>query len=959
MKRKLLLYCMLIVASLLGTARAGAQSLANGYYYIKSAYTYASANSCVYDPQTADNVQIHVCQNSKADIFYLNQTEDGKYTLQNAATWRYVIKFTGSNCVQLSCTLEDGVYIVIDYIEGTDGSGVYRWKDNTQSCYYNMNGTNLNGGAGLSSQYNYHDWTFEAVPSDVLESFELTKSPAYSALLSYYTEVSDNYSKMIDETYDDVALTTEQKTALANKIAECKELLYESTTATDADYTTMLAGLKEVYEKAPYVDGGLYKFTAMSVDDIKDGSQIMLEVGHPSYKGRYMVAYPKNGGNNSVMCDDTDQTIATTWKLVATGAYDAKYTSKPTYYMMDVASGKYFGYKTTNESKQTTDRKMVDETSSAYAFCFLTKEEIDAEEGTKLNTYNTTNPVFIHHTNTDGTWFRLSRYGSYTHVYYLGTGNDWQTWDLYSSKYHYNVSDELQQTITKYEGKTFANIGSDPGCFDESLTAPFTNAMAAAKAITSSNTRQEYRDAIDLIKSSYTSVKNITDVKPIVEGYYYIESAYTDNIGKNIVAYDPNDGTNLLAKHENANTAYDIFHLTIEADGQYQLQNLGSGLYVGQAGSSDNNVTLVENPTDGVYQTLTYDAEGQYKWKDNKTSFTYYINGNKIGRYYKYATGGPDSWYLRTVPQYVVDELTNKATFTVEDGSLVVTGTDISAKSISSAMTDNSTVTSLDLSAATLADAVTADELTGALTGNQVAILPATSALEGQNLVVDGKCSSLVLTDKANFAPATAFTATKVTYSKTGLDGAGWYSAVLPYSISVPTGMTVLNNATLGDGTITFDQVEAGSNIAANTPFIYKTADNTVAFEASDANIATSETLSSGDLLGTYTTIAAGSATGKLILNTEGSAFATATDKASIPAFRAYLNASASAKEFTIVINGETTGIATGEAINGTSETVDVYTIGGTLVRSHADAITALQGLPKGIYIVNGKKIAK
>ena len=308
---------MLIVASLLGTARAGAQSLANGYYYIKSAYTGATANSCVYDPQTADNVQIHVCQNSKADIFYLNQTEDGKYTLQNAATLRYIIKHISDSYVQLSSTLEDGVYITIDYVEGTDGAeGVYRWKDNTADTYYNWNGNKLNR-SGLSSQYNFHDWKFEAVSSDVLESLGLAKTPAYSALLSYYTEVNDNYAKMSDDTYNDVALTTEQKTALANKLAECNVLLNETASATENEYNSMKASLKEVYEKAPYVEGGLTKFTAMPVSDIADGVKIMLEVGHTNYRGKYMVAYPNVNGSGSVMCDDTDQTKATTWKLLS------------------------------------------------------------------------------------------------------------------------------------------------------------------------------------------------------------------------------------------------------------------------------------------------------------------------------------------------------------------------------------------------------------------------------------------------------------------------------------------------------------------------------------------------------------------------------------------------------------------------------------------------------------------
>ena len=75
--------------------------------------------------------------------------------------------------------------------------------------------------------------------------------------------------------------------------------------------------------------------------------------------------------------------------------------------------------------------------------------------------------------------------------------------------------------------------------------------------------------------------------------------------------------------------------------------------------------------------------------------------------------------------------------------------------------------------------------------------------------------------------------------------------------------------------------------------------------------------------------------------------------------FRAYLNARAGSKTFSIVINNELTGIASADAVNGKAEPVDVCTVDGKLIRKQVDAMTALQGLPKGIYIVNGKKIRK
>ncbi|MGN1213699.1 MAG: RICIN domain-containing protein, partial [Bacteroidaceae bacterium] len=127
MKRKLL-YCLLIVAATFAFNKATvAQSIADGYYFIKSAYTHASANSCIYDPQSTEYVKIHTCENSKYDIFKIEQTEEGKYTVRNAGTGRYVIKFVATNSVLLSSTLEEDTYIVFDKVDD-----IYRWKDNKQ-----------------------------------------------------------------------------------------------------------------------------------------------------------------------------------------------------------------------------------------------------------------------------------------------------------------------------------------------------------------------------------------------------------------------------------------------------------------------------------------------------------------------------------------------------------------------------------------------------------------------------------------------------------------------------------------------------------------------------------------------------------------------------------------------------------------------------------------------------------
>lgn len=77
-------------------------------------------------------------------------------------------------------------------------------------------------------------------------------------------------------------------------------------------------------------------------------------------------------------------------------------------------------------------------------------------------------------------------------------------------------------------------------------------------------------------------------------------------------------------------------------------------------------------------------------------------------------------------------------------------------------------------------------------------------------------------------------------------------------------------------------------------------------------------------------------------------------------AYKAYLALpQAQASEingFLIDTDGGTTGVTDIQAKN---IKVDVYTLGGVLIRQQVEAVHALDGLQKGIYIVNGKKIIK
>ena len=96
---------------------------------------------------------------------------------------------------------------------------------------------------------------------------------------------------------------------------------------------------------------------------------------------------------------------------------------------------------------------------------------------------------------------------------------------------------------------------------------------------------------------------------------------------------------------------------------------------------------------------------------------------------------------------------------------------------------------------------------------------------------------------------------------------------------------------------------------------------------------------------------------------------ADAEAQVALKGFRAYITLTddsgepAQANVRTISIDGNTAGDGTTgiEGVSGETadQLVDVYTLSGVKVKGGVKASEALDGLQRGVYIVNGKKIIK
>ena len=845
-------------------------------------------------------------------LFYLKDVTTGKY--YGAASSTTSIDQGDKRMVEGTTLAYTFCLLTADEIKTKEGHNVNNYG-NTKAVFIhhsNSDGTwfRLSRFGGYTQVYYISstvyptnaDWyAWNAYAAEEPNSSKAAEGIA--ALQAYYDEVNGYYAIMTDPTYDDVAFTAAQKTALADALAAAKTALDDTPSGENSYYTDLKAQLQAVYEQVPYVAGGK-KYWAISVNDLTNGSKVIFERGArntTNYKDPlYMVANTGATGNNAVLTNADSKNATAVWQLEATGGYDKIYTDKPTYYLKDVTSGKYFG--TTDLTGTGSNKKdMVSTTAMAYPFSFLSIEDVKNKQGITINDYGNPDAAIIQYSIDSENWLRPVSFGSYTYVYMYDSYNTntsyttntmWPAWNVYTGEQNLSIQDELSEVRANYAGKTFPNIGSDPGCFDESKVQPYTEAVAAINALTATSTRQEIRTAIDNLKTAYETVNNL-EVLPVTDDYYYIESAWSSLAGQNCRACDPNDGTNVVnRKNYNEPDKYAIWQIKETATGQYTVQNFGSGLYVGNQIDA-HNVTLVSDVPTATYQKFTYDAEGQFKWTDSgTTSFTYYIktyDDNAVGRYYKRGTSDFDAWYLKRVPAEVIANILG-ADYTYADG-VITTDSEVDLTILKTFIDSKEKVTAVDLTAATLPTGTTAEQLSALVSGTNALVYVSDGSLLGTNVVSNGYCENLSLLDKTDFAPmegslvAGSATITRKLY-------AGLNTVCVPLDLRVRNipveGAKLYTFSGVDGSTITFSET---TSVAAGTPCIVElpattvTADYQLTF--TEMIMAANTPVNTDKIIGSYTNKDIGEGFYKLDLD---DVFVKTTATSTIKAFRFYLN---------------------------------------------------------------------
>lgn len=191
------------------------------------------------------------------------------------------------------------------------------------------------------------------------------------------------------------------------------------------------------------------------------------------------------------------------------------------------------------------------------------------------------------------------------------------------------------------------------------------------------------------------------------------------------------------------------------------------------------------------------------------------------------------------------------------------------------------------------------------------------------------------------------------------ITAAGWCTLILPFDAEIPEGFEVYSctGTEVPVGTSTALVLEKAESIEAHTPYIVKGKDGDT-YDFSDYGTALQDQYAAGLMTGTFAEQKAFANT-YVLQNQEGKVGfykVAAGSEPTIKPYRAYINADvAEANIVALLLPGIETGI---NGIVAEDALVNVYDLNGILVRENVKLGQALEGLSKGIYIVNGTKKA-
>ena len=503
--------------------------------------------------------------------------------------------------------------------------------------------------------------------------------------------------------------------------------------------------------------------------------------------------------------------------------------------------------------------------------------------------------------------------------------------------------DKLADAYTTIEGSD--NPGEYAAAGVEAFKALYASDVTAYNGGENTLTIEEQLTMANALDAAYESAISTTNL--LTDGYYRVISAYPTS-GNKLALYIDTNGTIGWKQYDATNALQFVFKLTDQAVSwgndsgttsyAYSMQNLYSGKYVGSGvwtESDKDGMNKDATSTDDPYNiaiTQT-NVKPQFILQPRRINDSGFAQGLTVQGDLSSGSGTVRQtvwcgsvlagdlngcWKFEKVEPFSIPE----------DGSAVIyADDDVTLADITEAL-EGQTYSSIDLSGVTLDPSVTAADIASLQTGNMLVVVPSTSGITGTNIVNNGVCESLVLTDGNTLTVPTTFTATNATYTRPMTNQ--WGTVCLPYAVSSTAALKYYNITGVENGALVVSEL---ATLPAGTPaLVCKLTGDGITATATNAPISATinNTTGSVTMYGVFEQTQVNDASAYYIKDNK---FWKCNNYFNCGAFRAYFTISGSTSPFFSILIGDDDPTAIGSATTDT------------------DAANAA-----GIYGVDGKK---
>lgn len=399
--------------------------------------------------------------------------------------------------------------------------------------------------------------------------------------------------------------------------------------------------------------------------DIKAGDTIALECGTPGSASDY---YLGETSDNGALANVTPFSIRTCWVFVE-GPKDIR--GLQTYFLQNCADGKFFGSSTANPASNGIGSLGTYE-NIENAIPFSLHSAADSSEINQSNDYGPIwdeNSVVLCFMNDNGDWAFPCNVGMWglSNVFWWKY-HDTNAWNAYYAHNERNAQadlldliNEISESGAEYEG------GDQPGQYPQNLVDAYNKALEDALLISMQEDLPDsvYINAMATVQTAKQAVEN--GYNPIVDGYYYIVSAYPGFYNRQNVekAWKANSLTQVGWATLNMKDPSMIFRITPHSNGHYVIQNYDNQRYVNGSESNEMSQKILFTASPGYDQIITPIGKLEWLFSNTFCNISYHPESHASGSgsagdlvtYNNNLIDDLSTWYIRIVPDSIVSQL--------------------------------------------------------------------------------------------------------------------------------------------------------------------------------------------------------------------------------------------------------------------------------------------------------------